>query len=129
MRFRTSIAALTPSCPYRPRPTFLLALGLSLCASTASNAAATCTSTITADVVALDQPFFWNRMGTVEPQGMIFALRRDVIPTPGYTLDVEGELSRVAATTLSPGHVQLRPDKRPRPMVLRMHVGDCLQVS
>lgn len=78
-------------------------------------AATTCYRNITADVVALDQPFFWNRLGAVQPQGMIFALRRDVIPISG--------------DTLSQGNVQLRPDKRPRPMVLRMNVGDCLTIS
>jgi NADPH-dependent curcumin reductase CurA len=38
---------------------------------------AQCTRTITANVVALDQPFFWNRLGAVQPQGMMYALRRD----------------------------------------------------
>ena len=102
-------------------------IGLSLLAAGAARAQ--CTNTITADVVALDQPFFWNRLGAVEPQGMIFALRRDVVPIPGYTLDVHSQLLNVSGSTLSPGQVQLRTDKRPRPMVLRMHVGDCLQVN
>ncbi|HLG17806.1 MAG TPA: copper oxidase [Blastocatellia bacterium] len=79
-------------------------------------AAVTCTRYVVADVVALDQPFFWNRFGAVQPQGMIFALRRDVVPIP-------------PATTLSAGNVMLRKDKRPRPMVLRMNVGDCLQIK
>ncbi|MGH9194578.1 MAG: hypothetical protein ACRD1T_02415, partial [Acidimicrobiia bacterium] len=30
---------------------------------------------------------------------------------------------------LTPGKVMLRPDKRPRPMVLRANAGDCLQIS
>ncbi|HKP12626.1 MAG TPA: hypothetical protein VJZ91_10965, partial [Blastocatellia bacterium] len=30
---------------------------------------------------------------------------------------------------LKPGKVMLRPDKRPRPIVLRANVGDCLQIS
>jgi manganese oxidase len=79
-------------------------------------AAQTCGRTITAEVVALDQPFFWNRLGAVQPQGMIYALRRDVIP-------INPELGLV------PGNVQLRADKRPRPVVLRMNAGDCLQVK
>jgi hypothetical protein len=77
---------------------------------------ATCNRTISADVVALDQVFFWNRFGAVEPQGMIFALRRDVVP-------INSTLGLVA------GNVQLRADKRPRPIVLRMNVGDCLQIN
>src|SRR4051794_27039443 len=70
-----------------------------------------CERTLHADVVAFDQVFFWNRLGAMQPQGMMYALRRDVVPISG--------------TTLSPGNVRLRPDKRPRPMVLRMNVGDC----
>src|SRR5215475_8863426 len=81
-----------------------------------SATAQTCDRTITADVVALDQVFFWNRLGAVQPQGMIFALRRDVAPID-------------PARGLVPGNVQLRPDKRPRPMVLRMNVGDCLRIN
>ncbi|HKI00570.1 MAG TPA: copper oxidase [Thermoanaerobaculia bacterium] len=77
--------------------------------------AQTCARTITADVVAFDQVFFWNRLGAVQPQGMMYALRRDVVPISG--------------STLSPGNVQLRPGKRPRPITLRMNVGDCLRVT
>src|SRR4029079_11019609 len=76
--------------------------------------AQTCARTLTAEVVAFDQVFFWNRLGAVEPQGMMYALRRDVVPITG--------------TTLSPGNVRLRSDKRPRPLVLRMNVGDCLSI-
>ena len=74
--------------------------------------------TITADVVALDQAFYNNRLGAFQASGMIFALRRDVVNNVGP-----------ADPNLSPGKVMLRPDKRPRPMVLRMNVGDCLQVN
>src|SRR5215218_10150327 len=77
--------------------------------------AQTCARTITADVVAFDQVFFWNRLGAIQPQGMMYALRRDVVPISG--------------TTLSAGNVRLRPDKRPRPLVLRMNVGDCLTIQ
>ncbi len=77
---------------------------------------AVCARTVQADVVALDQPWFWNRLGAVEPQGMIFALKRDVVP-------INATLGLVA------GNVQLRSDKRPRPLVLRMNVGDCLQIN
>ena len=82
----------------------------------ASNAMAQCARTITADVVALDQPFFWNRLGAVQPQGMMFALRRDVV-------------SSSSSSGLTPGNVQLREGKRPRPLVLRMNVGDCLAIQ
>jgi hypothetical protein len=82
----------------------------------AAGAQVTCARTLTANVVALDQVFFWNRLGAVHPQGMVFALKRDVIAFDG-------------TTNLSPGNVQLRSDKRPRPLVLRMNVGDCLRIS
>ncbi len=73
-------------------------------------------NTKVANVVALDQPFMWNRLGAAQPQGMIFALRRDIVP-----IDPSGGLV--------PGNVQLREDKRPRPIVLRMNVGDCLRIN
>jgi manganese oxidase len=74
----------------------------------------TCQRQTTANVVALDQPFFLNRLGALEATGMMFALQRDVVPISG--------------TTLTAGNVQLRSDKRPRPLVLRMNVGDCLTI-
>ena len=78
--------------------------------------AQSCARTIQADVVALDQVFFWNRLGAVQPQGMMYALKRDVVPI-------------VAEKGLVAGNVRLRDGKRPRPIVLRMNIGDCLQVN
>ena len=75
-----------------------------------------CERTIKADVVALDQVIMYNRLGTVNPGGMIYALKADVVPLPF----VKG---------LIPGNVQLRADKRPRPIVLRMNSGDCLRIT
>src|SRR5689334_79377 len=37
-----------------------------------------CNRVITADVVALDQPIVYNRLGALNPGGMMFALRNDV---------------------------------------------------
>jgi hypothetical protein len=75
-----------------------------------------CARTITARVVAFDQVYTYNRFGAFNPGGMIYALERDVVPIkPG--------------TKIEPGNVQLRPDKRPRPIVLRANEGDCLQVT
>ena len=34
---------------------------------------------ISADVVALDQTIVYNRLGAIDPEGMIFALRQDVV--------------------------------------------------
>lgn len=93
------------------------ALGiLALLPLSAAHAAPTCERNISAHVVALDQPFFWNRLGAVQPQGMIFALKRDVVPID-------------PALGLTKGNVKLREDKRPRPLVLRMNVGDCLTIN
>ncbi|HEV8168032.1 MAG TPA: hypothetical protein VGP59_01765, partial [Pyrinomonadaceae bacterium] len=73
-----------------------------------------CERTIKADVVAFDQPFFYNRLGAVNPAGMIYALRRDV--------------KAKSSAGLVPGNVILKDYKRARPIVLRMNVGDCLQI-
>ena len=97
------------------RKTFFAIILAALFALPGAARAQTCARTLTADVVAFDQVFFWNRLGAVQPQGMMYALRRDVVPVSG--------------STLSAGNVKLRADKRPRPLVLRMNVGDCLRIS
>ena len=78
-----------------------------------------CNRTITAEVVALDQSFHLNRLGAEQPGGMIFALRDDVVSTD----------SSAPGGTLVAGKVTLRAGKRPRPLVLRMNVGDCLRIQ
>jgi hypothetical protein len=75
-----------------------------------------CERTVKADVVALDQALIYNRLGAINPAGMIYALKRDVVPID-------------PAKGLVPGNVQLRPDKRPRPIALRMNTGDCLVIN
>ncbi len=72
------------------------------------------TRTIVADVVAIDQPLVFNRLGAANPEGMIYALRRDIVPAVG--------------NVLGPGNAVLRAGKRPRPLVLRVDVGDCLLI-
>lgn len=69
---------------------------------------AQCKRMIKADVVALAQPIMLNRLGAAVPNGMIFALKRDTVGGLGQ---------------------QLRADKRPRPLVLRANVGDCLTIT
>jgi len=96
--------------------TALALVGLPLAAD------AQCLRTLVADVVAIDQPYFWNRYGAVEPQGMMYALRRDVVSLG----DANG--LPPSDTPLQAGRVMLRRDKRPRPLVLRMNEGDCLEV-
>ena len=70
---------------------------------------------LTAHVVAIDQPFMLNRLGAAQPAGMIFALQRDIVPAK-------------SGTPIAAGNAQLRAGKRPRPIVLRMNVGDTLTV-
>jgi hypothetical protein len=84
------------------------------------------TRTITAQVVALDQPFDYNRLGATNPAGMIYALRRDVVVKSGANAGTA--LTLLPASAAEPGNVMLRPDKRPRPLVLRANVGDCLEI-
>ena len=67
--------------------------------------------------MALDQAFLCNRLGAAMPQGMIFALKRDVVS------------SQNPQEMPSAGCVTLRPGKRARPIVLRANVGDCLEIT
>src|SRR3990172_5812636 len=87
-----------------------------------AQAAITCEREVVASIVALDQPVLFNRLGASNVNGMIFALERDVINmTSGLTLNNGGDPD--------PGNVALRPDKRPRPLVLRVRRGDCLTIN
>jgi hypothetical protein len=82
--------------------------------------------TVVAEVVALDQSFMVNRLGSSVPTGQIFALRTDVMVTdsrgdlPSFTPGVE--LNSYV------GKVMLKEYKRPRPIVLRANVGDILEI-
>jgi hypothetical protein len=69
----------------------------------------TCSRTVTANVVAIDQVYTYNRFGAFNPAGMVYALQRDVVG--------------------SPGNWRLKDGKRPRPLTLRVNEGECLQVS
>jgi hypothetical protein len=75
-----------------------------------------CQRVITAEVVALDQVYTYNRFGAYNPLGMMYALKRDVVAIDGNQ-------------PLGAGNVRLRSDKRPRPLVLRANEGDCLDVT
>ncbi|MGJ0429635.1 MAG: hypothetical protein ACR65S_10510, partial [Methylobacter sp.] len=81
----------------------------------AGPAHANCKNTVSADVVALDQVFYYNRLGAMNPAGMIYALKADVV-------------DRAGGPNPGPGNAMLRPDHRPRPLTLRVNEGDCLQV-
>ena len=68
-----------------------------------------CYRTVKADVVAIPKAIMLNRLGATIPNAFVFALKSD-------TVTVNNQ-------------VQLRAGKRPRPIVLRANVGDCLQVN
>ncbi len=97
-------------------------MGAALATGQNANAAISCERTLVANVVAIDQPLMFNRLGAQNINGMIFALEDDVINT-----DTNTPLTRGGAAV--PGKVQLRPDKRPRPIVLKIAEGECLQVN
>lgn len=71
---------------------------------------------VTADIVALDQNLVWNKFGSRDPEGMMYALEADIVDQPGST----GHRA---------GMVHLRSNLRPRPLVLRVNEGDCLRVN
>jgi hypothetical protein len=93
------------------------ALGMAF-APAPADAQIACNRTLTADIVAFDMPLMYNRLGPQNINGMMFALRRDVVDT--------GSLNPIGNGGVA-GGVTLRPDKRPRPLVLRMGAGDCLE--
>ena len=85
-------------------------------AGSGPHAGGACRNVIHADVVAIEQAYVLNRFAAFVPAGMLYALRHDVVPAD-------------ASRPLGPGNAMLRPDKRPRPLVLRVNEGDCLQVA
>ncbi len=93
-----------------------------------------------AEIAALDQMLVYNRFGSFNPFGMIFALTRDLSPAdapPAFTTVAEQTEICAARTGAEPGlelgdspagNVRLKDCKRPRPLVLRANVGDILHV-
>lgn len=90
--------------------------------------------TICADVVALDQMMVYNRFGSFNPYGMMYALRRDVVAVSqeprSFTASACDRLTGTEAFghDLVAGEVRLKDCKRPRPMVLRANAGDILHL-
>jgi len=85
-----------------------------------AQAQASCNRMLTADVVAFDMPLMFNRLGAQNINGMMYALRGDVVDKTSLQPISGGG---------TPGNVTLRPDKRPRPLVLRMGAGDCMAIT
>jgi hypothetical protein len=101
----------------------LAAAAAALLASAQAGAAIVCARTLTADVIAFDQPLMFNRLGAANVNGMVYALRRDVVNKSTLVP------LTVNAAGGTPNNVMLRPDKRPRPLILRVAAGDCLDVT
>lgn len=88
-----------------------------------------------ADVVAIDHPMVFNRIGAQNVNWMMYALRHDVIdisdpasPYPfNYTAKGEERFQAARSRTQSRS-IALRPDLRPRPLVLRVPAGSYLKV-
>jgi hypothetical protein len=109
------------------------------CALTAPAGAITtpkriCERIVKANVVALRQPIWLNRLGAHIPDGMMYALARDVVDGNGRSCDnsIAGDPLRPPVTEACRAvgaKVHLRDDKRTRPLVLRANEGDCLQIA
>ncbi|HSU15686.1 multicopper oxidase domain-containing protein [Longimicrobium sp.] len=104
---------------HRPRPpgrgTPRIALALLLAAAGAAPLSAQCTKTKVARVAALEQFVWYNRLGANAPDALMFALEQDVVSSTGGAA--------------SAGNAQLRAGRRPRPLVLRVNAGECLQIT
>jgi len=93
---------------------------------------------ICADIAALDQTLVYNRFGSFNPFAMMFALQRDLSPlhseNPPKRLNAQDCAERTGtedgrnSQKLEAGNVRLKDCKRPRPMTLRVNVGDTLLV-
>jgi hypothetical protein len=123
--------------PRHPASRFGLLAGLALVMLSASLAftgkawAQVCPGaggTFTADVVLFDTGMLFNRLGAQNPNWMMYALAHDTVdgannPVTAGGLDTPGKRAALA------GNVFLRPDKRPRPLVLRIPADSCLEIT
>ena len=66
-----------------------------------AGAAVSCSRTVTANVVAIDQPVMFNRLGAQNINYMVYALRRDVVNTVS-------NLPLTRAGVATPGLIALR---------------------
>lgn len=87
---------------------------------------------IVADVVAIDHPMVFNRIGAQNVNWMMYALRHDLIDVAsGQVLDYgdkgKDAFEKALSNRESRG-IALRPDLRPRPLVLRVAAGRHLYV-
>ena len=105
----------------------ILGVGVSY-TSQAEESTAVCNRQLSANVVAFDMPLMFNRLGAQNINGMMYALRGDVVDK-GFPNTPIGGMGSPAEELDLAGNVTLRPDKRPRPLVLRMGAGDCMTIT
>jgi hypothetical protein len=105
---------------------FLLAAPIAGVDEAQADISCTAANTVRADVVLFDTPMFFNRLGAHNPNWMMYALKRDVVAVNPITRVPTGD---PPGTALVAGAVALRPDKRPRPLTLRVNAGQCLEVE
>ncbi|MBL4660585.1 MAG: hypothetical protein JKY19_09525 [Alcanivoracaceae bacterium] len=73
---------------------------------------------IKVDMVVLEKDVYYNRLGAHLANAQMYALRHDVVSVTAND-----------SKDLSPGQVNLKPYKRPRPIALRANVGDKLKIT
>ena len=88
-----------------------------------------CDRTITANIVVLDNPTVFNRLGAQNPNWITYALERDVVVANRLNPNDPANGTPCSEIQCTAGNVELRPDKRPRPLVVRSAAGDCLTVN
>ncbi|NQZ06639.1 MAG: hypothetical protein HRT35_05690, partial [Algicola sp.] len=90
---------------------------------------------IKVNMVAINQAFWYNRLGSAQLDGMIYALASDVVlkekeeDKDDYTALTESKDWENGNFINLREKLMLRPDKRPRPIVLRANVGDCMDIT
>ncbi|GIX23913.1 MAG: hypothetical protein KatS3mg122_1144 [Caldimonas sp.] len=85
-------------------------------------------NTVVAEVVAIDMPMVFNRLGAQNVNWQMYALAHDLVWRDPKGVPRPVERAQLKQPKALLGKVTLRPDLRPRPLVLRLHAGQCLQV-
>ncbi len=85
-----------------------------------------CKSVVRADVAAIEHAYQYNRFGSFNPAGMIFALKQDLVPLSVKEADEDAYFASLTVEQLwqrklEPGKARLRRAKRARPLVLRVN--------
>ena len=88
----------------------------------------TSSQVVIAHVAAFEQAYSYNRYGARNSNGLVFALRRDIVRTDDPHDEEAITSVATADDTIRAGTVRLRAAKRARPMVLRVREGDILEV-